>query len=280
VNYDEYCRHIQLSYPRLHPHLYEWRDEILLPAVVAAVRAGNPAALSRLAEQVHSGVYAFDMFQPQFCRELLEEIAHFEDWRMTEGLKPMRPNSMNNYGNILDTFGFAPVLDSLMRQYVTPFASLFYADVGGDSLDSHHGFVVEYQPEGDVKLDFHVDACEVTLNVCLGKEFTGGALYFRGVRCSLCQETPWRPEEVFEITHHVGRAIFHRGRHRHGAHPIAAGQRQNLILWCRSSKFGREYDESYCPDWCGGNGPKRTAWNAARSFLSRLAHPLRPRSRT
>ena len=30
---------------------------------------------------------------------------------------------------------------------------------------------------------FHVDDSEVTLNVCLGKEFTGGDLFFRGVRC-------------------------------------------------------------------------------------------------
>jgi hypothetical protein len=279
VNYDDYCQRVQLTYPRLHSHLYEWREDIFLPTVVDAVRSNTPVALRRVAEEVHPGVYAFDMLQPQFCRELLEEIEHFEDWRLTEGLKPLRPNSMNNYGNILDTFGFAPFLDSLMREYVAPFAALFYADVGGDSLDSHHGFVVEYQPDKDVKLDFHVDACEVTLNVCLGKEFTGGTLYFRGVRCSRCQETPWRPEELFEVAHHVGRAILHRGRHRHGANPIADGQRQNLILWCRSSKFARSYDESYCPDWCGGNGLKRTPGSPARSFLSRLMHPFRGRSR-
>lgn len=30
---------------------------------------------------------------------------------------------------------------------------------------------------------FHVDDSEVTLNVCLGKQFTGGELFFRGTRC-------------------------------------------------------------------------------------------------
>nr|CAB3502337.1 unnamed protein product [Digitaria exilis] len=30
---------------------------------------------------------------------------------------------------------------------------------------------------------FHVDDSEVTLNVCLGKQFSGGELYFRGIRC-------------------------------------------------------------------------------------------------
>lgn len=30
---------------------------------------------------------------------------------------------------------------------------------------------------------FHVDDSEVTLNVCLGKQFSGGELFFRGTRC-------------------------------------------------------------------------------------------------
>ena len=28
-----------------------------------------------------------------------------------------------------------------------------------------------------------MDDSEVTLNVCLGKQFSGGELYFRGIRC-------------------------------------------------------------------------------------------------
>lgn len=30
---------------------------------------------------------------------------------------------------------------------------------------------------------FHVDDSEVTLNICLGKHFTGADMYFRGIRC-------------------------------------------------------------------------------------------------
>jgi hypothetical protein len=49
-------------------------------------------------------------------------------------------------------------------------------------LDSHHGFIVEYELGKDSKLDFHVDEADVTLNLCLGKEFKGGDLYFAGIR--------------------------------------------------------------------------------------------------
>jgi hypothetical protein len=41
---------------------------------------------------------------------------------------------------------------------------------------------------------FHVDDSEVTLNVCLGKEFDGGELFFRGVRCDKHVNGESRPE--------------------------------------------------------------------------------------
>lgn len=41
---------------------------------------------------------------------------------------------------------------------------------------------------------FHVDDSEVTLNVCLGKEFEGGELFFRGVRCEKHVNGEARPE--------------------------------------------------------------------------------------
>jgi len=44
------------------------------------------------------------------------------------------------------------------------------------------------------KTGFHVDDSEVTLNVCLGKEFDGGELFFRGVRCDKHVNGEARPE--------------------------------------------------------------------------------------
>ena len=165
------------------------------------------------------------MLRPEFCAALLEEVAAFEAWCTLHEVHLLRPNTINNYGVVLDSIGFGPFLQQLMTEYVRPFASRLYADVGGDSLDSHHGFIVEYEVGKDTSLDFHVDTSDVTLNVCLGREFSGGTLFFRGIRCGLCQQTLPRPEEEFEIAHVPGRAILHRGKHRHGANPILGGQR-------------------------------------------------------
>lgn len=43
---------------------------------------------------------------------------------------------------------------------------------------------------------FHVDDAEVTLNVCLGKDFFGGDLFFRGIRCDKHVNTETQPEVI------------------------------------------------------------------------------------
>ncbi len=48
---------------------------------------------------------------------------------------------------------------------------------------------------------FHVDDSEVTLNVCLGKQFEGGDLFFRGVRCDKHVNGESRPEVRLPVSH-------------------------------------------------------------------------------
>ena len=59
-----------------------------------------------------------------------------------------------------------------------PITRLLFPDYGGDSLDSHKAFTVHYKIGQDLDLSYHYDNAEVTLNVSLGKEFTGGELFF------------------------------------------------------------------------------------------------------
>ncbi|PWA58372.1 2-oxoglutarate (2OG) and Fe(II)-dependent oxygenase superfamily protein [Artemisia annua] len=188
------------------------------------------------------GIYEFDMLQPRFCEMLISEVENFEKWIRETDFEIVRPNSMNNYGAVLDDFGMEGTLDTLMKDFVRHISKVYFADVGGFDLDSHHGFVVEYGVDRDVDLGFHTDDSEVTLNVCLGKQFTGGDLFFRGMRCEDHVNGQIYPEEVFDFSHTVGRAIVHRGRHRHGASATTSGHRINLILWCRSSVY-RELKE-------------------------------------
>ncbi|KAI3699070.1 hypothetical protein L2E82_43080 [Cichorium intybus] len=89
------------------------------------------------------GVYTFDMLQPHFCEMMLAEVENLEKWTQETKISTMRPNTMNKYGIVLDDFVL--VYPILVRH-------VFFADVGGFALDSHHGFVVEYGFGRDVEL--------------------------------------------------------------------------------------------------------------------------------
>lgn len=45
-------------------------------------------------QQLPQRVYAFPVFTKDFCRQLLEELKHFEESDMPKG----RPNTMNKHG--------------------------------------------------------------------------------------------------------------------------------------------------------------------------------------
>src|SRR5262245_55372951 len=119
MNYQQLRGMVEQEYERLHPHLYQLRDEYFARSLVQAIHAGTPEALTRIRSQVHPGVFVFDMLQPVFCQDLLEEIACFENWCRYRELPLLRPNSMNHYGIILNTLGFGPFLDQLMTEYIT-----------------------------------------------------------------------------------------------------------------------------------------------------------------
>ena len=80
---------------------------------------------------------------------------------------------------LLDELGFDELfLNPLRTNYLSPLAHLLLPEWSGVSLDSHKAFTVSYKENEDVALSYHFDNAEVTLNVCLGKEFEEGELYF------------------------------------------------------------------------------------------------------
>lgn len=86
----------------------------------------------------------------------------------------------------------------------------------------------------------HTDDSDVTINICLGREFEGAGLTFCGMR--------GEPDHRhFKVTykHEVGRAVIHSGDRRHGADDISEGERNNLIIWNRNLDWrnSREYLE-------------------------------------
>ncbi|CAN8312996.1 unnamed protein product [Cochlearia groenlandica] len=239
---------------RLHEEIYTIDPAgFFAPSFLeAVVRQRSKESIRSIMVESFPGIFTFQMFSPRFCQMLLEEVEHMERWIYHSRTSITRPNTMNRFGVVLGDFGFESMLQKLVDDFISPLSQVLFPEVGGSSLDSQHGYIVEYGKDWDVDLGFHVDDSEVSLNVCLGKQFSGGELYFRGVRCEKHVNSKTSKEEVYDYSHVPGQAILHCGRHRHGARATTSGHRVNLILWCRSSTFRetKNYRRDFS-SWCG-----------------------------
>ena len=232
---------IQKHYLPLHPHLYQFSldlfDDNFVRAIQEFDRTQNKVKLlSNLKKHTETGLYSFPFLKPTYCQQLLEEL----DFYVQTGLPVESPNSMNNYGLIIDHIGMSSVITQIREQFISKLSRLLYPSSGGDTLDSHHAFVVSYKQGEDIELDFHYDTSEVTLNVCLGRTFTGGQLYFKG----LCDQLATYKENYI-YSHVPGVALIHVVKHRHGAMKILSGERHNLIIWFLSTQYTTE--QQNCP---------------------------------
>ncbi|XP_077377056.1 2-oxoglutarate and iron-dependent oxygenase domain-containing protein 2 isoform X1 [Festucalex cinctus] len=225
---------IKKTYRPLHPHVYQLQETFLAPEfkhIVEYCRSQKVTlkSLSDLLEkETAPRVYRFPVFNKSFCADLIDELEHFERSAAPKG----QPNTMNNYGILLNELGFDEgFVTPLREQYLHPLTSVLYPDCGGRCLDSHKAFVVKYDMKEDLDLSYHYDNAEVTLNASLGRDFTEGNLYFGDMR-----QVPLNETECSEVQHRAGEGLLHRGQHMHGALPISSGQRWNLVIWMRSSQ--------------------------------------------
>ncbi|KAH7549368.1 hypothetical protein JRO89_XS13G0020800 [Xanthoceras sorbifolium] len=234
----EYRQKIISNYQPLHRELYTMHPAtFFVPSFLKAISDNTEESFRSVISEPSPGVFTFEMLQPQFCELLLAEVENFENWVNEAKLRIMRPNTMNKYGAVLDDFGLETMLDKLMEGFIRPLSKVFFAEVGGSTLDSHHGFVVEYGKDRDVDLG---RGMEQGMALCWDIEIFSS--------WAVVDMLP----EIFDYSHVPGRAVLHRGRHRHGARATTSGHRINLLLWCRSSVFRemKRYQKDFS-SWCG-----------------------------
>ncbi|CAD7937837.1 unnamed protein product [Amoebophrya sp. A25] len=209
----------------------EWLD----PKFAEAVESGN---FEKLLKQHMPGVYSFPCFSEALCDKLVAEIEHAtalanmddRDEGSLDGYLD-RPNGMNRFGIVLNQLGLEPFASYLQTNFVYPLAKSVFP-IEAEQFDDHHCFCVRYSDDLDTGLDMHEDDSDVTLNVCLGKKFSGATLSF----CHNIDD-PQHRKEGFVYTHQKGHAVLHLGRQRHGADNIDSGERINFLLWSLNAKY-------------------------------------------
>eukprot|EP00811_Abedinium_folium_P009423 NODE_1870_length_2349_cov_10.565257.p1 GENE.NODE_1870_length_2349_cov_10.565257~~NODE_1870_length_2349_cov_10.565257.p1 ORF type:complete len:658 (+),score=161.05 NODE_1870_length_2349_cov_10.565257:54-2027(+) len=248
------------KYGHRHPALFELGglrdkevvDPLLLDIIAVALEEPNRLEARKLLldsgliqEVIPNQVFAFFALTPGFCKMLIEELYHFQG----ANISAKRPNSMNNYGVILNEIGLEPLAFALQDAVIQPLAAILLPIEGGE-LESHHAFSVRYKPEEDTHLDLHTDDSDVTFNANLDGNHTGAPLVFCGLNGA-----PDHRQFQTSFQHRQGYAVLHKGRHRHGVEDIESGERLNLIVWSyshthRSSSASdtRHMKESAPPD--------------------------------
>lgn len=252
----------------LHKELFEpqrwrqWIDPQLLEILARWHQAEDPqvnmvdlesfTALKALAP----GIFTFPCFTSEFCQMILEEVRHYQKSDLPE--RP--PNSMNNYGLVLNEIGMMPLFTQMLSQVMSPLAARLFGNDedrvaslkgqpttgnwGGSQLDTHHTFVVQYAVENDKNLDMHIDECDITFNIGLTEnpDFEGNQLAF----CGMYDADDHR-RHLLTYSHVRGQCVVHCGKQRHGALDIEHGERASLIMWTKSHAFRRtpEYKKLY-----------------------------------
>lgn len=135
---------------RKTPELFETflRDEWLAPTLMQIVEAARRGEKHTLLRKETEGIYSFDVFTEEFCRKLLDEVDNYFD----TGLPVRRPNSMNNYGLIVNEIGMKPALTEFQQSILLPIAKLLWPEIG-NAFHNHHSFMVQYRANEDAGLD-------------------------------------------------------------------------------------------------------------------------------
>ncbi|EOA37966.1 hypothetical protein CARUB_v10009434mg [Capsella rubella] len=253
-NRKEYRQKIRSSYQPRFRELYTFDPKLfLLYSFRYAITANTEESFRRIIAEPFPGVFVFQMFQPDFFQKLIKEVENFRLWTFMKNFKIRKPTCKTIYGVVLDDFGLDFMLNKLMQEFIFPLCKVFFPDVCGEMFDSHHGYFVEYGENRNVaELGYQIDDSEITLNVCLSKQFEGGEICFRGTRCKKHAKTDAHPEEIFDYRQIPGQAILYRGCHRNGARATTSGYRTNMFLWCKSSLFRemQTYQKDFS-DSCG-----------------------------
>ncbi|PHU01169.1 hypothetical protein BC332_30956 [Capsicum chinense] len=90
-------------------------------------------------------------------------VENFESWVLETKFRIMCPNTMNKFGVVLHDFGLENMLEKLMEDFIRPISRVFFSIVGGSTLYSYHGFVVEYRMYRDVNLVFAINSLYTSL---------------------------------------------------------------------------------------------------------------------
>jgi hypothetical protein len=179
--------------------MFDWK--YVHPTLKEALQTRNlENLLDLMAEDtILAGVFYFPFFSNEFCSMIISELEDAEK----SAKKLDRPNSMSKFifkvvrfmskrsGFVLTNLGFRDFTAHILNECVVPLTELLYGKEWSSKCETDHSFVIQYAKGQDTRLDLHQDISDITLNICLGKSFTGSRVVFHGIQKSTLPVPPF-----------------------------------------------------------------------------------------
>ena len=236
--------------PWRSPDLALVRDlpEMLHPAIRLA--PDSPSLFAQV-KPAGDGLWLVPVLSHEACRRLRLVINSRLAWKRHHPGANHSPNAMHYGGVIVEPTGLVPAISALRETIVGLLQPHLFPEF--HPIDEDYAFVATYGQSLDQSLGFHADDSEITLNIAISSGHSGGQVLFQGRRCPIHRQEPHRAEEEFAIAIPEGFGLLHAGSHRHLVTRVY-GERQNLIVWCRSSDERSTASYGDCAHWCGHQG--------------------------
>lgn len=246
-----------------------------------ALQDGSPAAIAKVMEGVtlamtsnddwhrHPHVASFPIFNAKACQMLMEELENAKE-RFPHAADLSIPNNVGNEtrsrrtGVVLADLGLDRLAQALVSAVLTPLSRVLYPRWAPESFDSYHAFSIHVAPlhnrsepaEGKVvgdRLPEHIDVCEVSMNICLGKVFSGSDVHFtrvngvngergglRGWNTTVAGGAGGARRVAGQWVHHQpGWAFINLCQQFHSTNKLQSGERHSLVVRGLSSSFRR-----------------------------------------
>lgn len=165
--------------------------------------------------EVANDIYEMPIFTDLMCDSLINIAESFGGWSM-ERHQDYKTNDIE-----MTNLGLEKFFDFFIPKLMFPIFKRVWHLSDAENIKSEN-FIIKYAENGQRMLHLHHDDSDVTINVCLNDEYSGGEVIFPRQKLNYCNKR-------------VGYGLIHPGKitHIHGSKQIFTGVRYRLVSFIK-----------------------------------------------
>lgn len=198
------------------------------------------------AQEETGGVFRLQLLSRDQCQKLLR---HINAEKPAHDTPSEAPNSMQEYGMVIQDTDVTEWIDALANAHLRPFILNAFPYLPTPVFSNYYAFITNYAIDKNRDLALHVDKSHITINICLENESTHGELTFTGARCRDHLDTA-SDTAAGMGSFGVGEAVVHAGNQRHYVTEIEQGSRTNLVIWAQMEGWDIGHNDDWVKQRC------------------------------